>query len=79
MYADQFAQSLAAIANDGRKKRAFNPEVVARKIRDSITGLETADDQEETETDAIGTDLVADLPLGDGEEESVEVPVEGGE
>jgi DNA topoisomerase-6 subunit B len=79
MYADQFAQSLAAIANDGRKRRAFNPEIVARKIRDSITGLETADDQEETETDAAGTDLVADLPLGDGEEDINEVSAEGGE
>ncbi|MFW9800530.1 MAG: DNA topoisomerase VI subunit B, partial [Candidatus Thorarchaeota archaeon] len=64
MYADQFAQSLAAITNDDRQKPAFNPEVVARKIRDSITGLETADDQEETETDALGTDLIADVPLG---------------
>ncbi|MFQ5833840.1 MAG: DNA topoisomerase VI subunit B [Candidatus Thorarchaeota archaeon] len=79
MYADQFAQSLAAITNDNRKKPAFDPEVVARKIRDSITGVETADDQEETETDAIGTDLVADVPLGDGEEELAEVPAEGGD
>jgi hypothetical protein len=79
MYADQFSQSLATIANDGKKKPVFNAEVVARKIRDSITGFETADDQEETETDARGTDLVADVPLGDGEEDFVEVSVEGGE
>ncbi|MFX0108818.1 MAG: DNA topoisomerase VI subunit B, partial [Candidatus Hodarchaeota archaeon] len=78
MYADQFAQSLAVIANDGKKKPVFDPEVVARKIRDSITGFETADDQEETETDALGTDLVADLPLGDGDDESMEIPSEGG-
>lgn len=79
MYADQFSQSLATIANDGKKKPVFDAEIVARKIRDSITGFETADDQEETETDARGTDLVADVPLGDGEEDLVEVSVEGGD
>lgn len=79
MYADQFSQSLAAIANDGRKKPLFDAEIVARKIRDSITGFETADDQEETETDARGTDLVADVPLGDGDEDFIEVSVDGGD
>ena len=49
MYADQFAQSLSTIANDGRKKPLFNPEVVARKIRDSITGFQTSEDEEEEE------------------------------
>ncbi|MGY5876564.1 MAG: hypothetical protein RTU30_12520, partial [Candidatus Thorarchaeota archaeon] len=72
MYADQFAQSLATIANDGKKKPVFDAEVVARKMRDSITGFETVEDQAETETDTDGTDLVADIPLGTGEEEILE-------
>jgi DNA topoisomerase-6 subunit B len=76
MYADQFAQSLANIVNDGRKKPRFNAEVLARKMRDSITGFETQVDAEEIETDAKGTDLVADIPLGDGE--SAEASMEGG-
>jgi len=63
MYADQFAQSLIAIANDGRKKPLFDAEIIASKLRDSITGFETVEDQEETETDALGTDLIADMPL----------------
>ncbi|MFX1368586.1 MAG: DNA topoisomerase VI subunit B [Promethearchaeota archaeon] len=79
MYADQFAQSLATIANDGRKKPIFDAEVVARKIRDSITGFETDFDQEETETDSRGSDLVADVPLGDGSEEEAGISVEGDE
>jgi len=65
MYADQFAQSLVTIANDGRKKPLFDAETIASKIRDSITGFETVEDQEETETDALGTDLIADITLDD--------------
>ena len=76
MYADQFAQSLANIVNDGRKKPKFNAEILARKMRDSITGFETQVDAEEIETDAKGTDLVADISLGDGE--SAEPSMEGG-
>ena len=72
MYADQFAQSLVSIANDGRKKPLFDAETIASKLRDSITGFETVEDQEETETDALGTDLIADIPLDDGEETSEE-------
>ncbi len=68
MYADQFAQSLVTIANDGKKKPLFDAETIAGKIRDSITGFETVEDQEETETDAFGTDLIADIPLDDEEE-----------
>ena len=75
MYADQFAQSLANIVNDGSKKPKFNAEVLARKMRDSITGFETQVDADETETDAKGTDLVADVPLGEGE--SAEASMEG--
>jgi len=65
MYADQFAQSLSNIANDGRKKPLFDAETIASKLRDSITGFETVEDQEETETDTFDSDLVADMPLGD--------------
>jgi DNA topoisomerase-6 subunit B len=68
MYADQFAQSLITIANDGRKKPLFDAETIASKIRDSITGFETVEDQEETEADGIGTDLVSDMPLDDDED-----------
>ncbi len=69
MYADQFAQSLVNIANSSAKKKKFDAELIASKIRDSISGFETAEDQEETETDTIGSDLVADVPLdGDDEE-----------
>jgi DNA topoisomerase-6 subunit B len=66
MYADQFAESLVTIANSGRRKGKFDAEMIASRLRDSITGFETVEDQEETETDAIGTDLVADIPLNDG-------------
>jgi len=52
MYADQFAQSLASIVNDGRKKPLFDPEDVARKIRDSITGFQTSEDEEEEEEES---------------------------
>jgi len=65
MYADQFAQSLAIIANDGRKKPLFDPEDVARKIRDSITGFQTTEDEEEEEGD---DELVTDEEESDDEE-----------
>ncbi|MFW9920381.1 MAG: hypothetical protein ACFFED_12330, partial [Candidatus Thorarchaeota archaeon] len=67
MYADQFAQSLTAIVNDASGKERFDAELIASKIRDSISGFEMASDQEETETDSEGSDLVADIPL-DGDE-----------
>ncbi|MFX1484205.1 MAG: DNA topoisomerase VI subunit B [Promethearchaeota archaeon] len=73
MYADQFAQSLVSIANDGKKKPKFDAEVIASRLRDSITGFETQADQDETETDTLGSDLVADIPLDD------EIVVEGGD
>ena len=76
MYADQFAQSLVTIANDGKKKKKFNVEVVASRLRDSIQGFETEEDQEESEVDGIGTDLVADIPLDGGE--SDDEPVDDG-
>ena len=78
MYADQFAQSLATIANSRKKRGKFDPESIASKIRDSITGFETHTDQEEIETDARGTDLVADVPLGEGEPETASASSEGG-
>ena len=76
MYADQFAQSLVSIANDGRKKPLFDAETIASKLRDSITGFETVEDQEETETDAFGTDLIADIPLDDEDGTSEEGELE---
>ena len=69
MYADQFAQSLVTIANDGSKKKKYDVETIASRLRDSIQGFETEEDQEETETDGIGTDLVADMPLDNEVEE----------
>ncbi|MHA1771665.1 MAG: DNA topoisomerase VI subunit B [Candidatus Thorarchaeota archaeon] len=65
MYADQFAQSLAYIVNTAKGKTVFDPETVARKLRDSITGFETQRDVDETETDGADNDLVSDIPLGD--------------
>ena len=76
MYADQFAQSLVHIANDGKKKPKYDVVTIASRLRDSISGFETEADQEETETDGIGSDLVADIPLDN--EESDEVIGNGG-
>jgi DNA topoisomerase-6 subunit B len=75
MYADQFAESLAAIANDGKRKKLFDPELLASKLRDSISGYETQVDEEEIESDTKGADLIADVPLS-GEEESVAASAE---
>ncbi|MHA2426134.1 MAG: DNA topoisomerase VI subunit B, partial [Candidatus Thorarchaeota archaeon] len=71
MYADQFAQSLVTIVNDSKGKQVFDAEIIASKLRDSITGFELQSDQEETETDTIGSDLVADIPL-DSDDGAVE-------
>ncbi len=76
MYADQFAQSLVHIANEGKKKPKYDVVTIASRLRDSISGFETEADQEETETDGIGSDLVADMPLDN--EESDEVIADGG-
>ncbi|MHA2016614.1 MAG: DNA topoisomerase VI subunit B [Candidatus Thorarchaeota archaeon] len=65
MYADQFAQSLVTIVNTAKGKKVFDPEIVAGKLRDAITGFETQRDVVETEADVQGTDLVADVPLGE--------------
>ncbi|MHA1930489.1 MAG: DNA topoisomerase VI subunit B [Candidatus Thorarchaeota archaeon] len=67
MYADQFAQSLVTIANMGSGKSTYDAEIIAGKLRDSISGFETSVDQEETETDTKGTDLVSDMELGEGD------------
>jgi DNA topoisomerase-6 subunit B len=74
MYADQFAESLVAIVNDGKKKPRFDAEIIASRLRDSISGFETQADQDETERDTPGSDLVADISLDDEE-----VAAEGGE
>lgn len=63
MYADQFAQSLVTIVNESSGKKLFDAEIIASKLRDSITGFELQTDQDETETDTVGSDLVADIPL----------------
>ncbi len=73
MYADQFAESLVSIVNSGRKKSKFDAELIASRLRDSITGFETVEDQEETETDGAGSDLVADISLDNAKDD------EGGE
>jgi DNA topoisomerase-6 subunit B len=69
MYADQFAQSLVSIANDGKKKPKFDAETIARKLRDSISGYETDVEMEETEVDGVETDLVADVSLDEVEDD----------
>jgi DNA topoisomerase-6 subunit B len=60
MYADQFAESLVYIANDAKKKSIFDAETIASRIRDSISGFETAADEEETEEGTDEADLIAD-------------------
>ncbi len=73
MYADQFAQSLTNIVNDALGKPKFDAELIASKLRDSISGFEMEKDQAETESDTVGTDLIADIPLGDGSKSETEV------
>ena len=78
MYADQFAQSLVTIVNDGMNKKLYDSETVASRIRDAITGFETPVDEEETEMDVPGSDLVADVPLDPADEkEDLSVEVDG--
>ena len=48
-----------------REMEKYDVETIASRLRDSIQGFETEEDQEETETDGVGTDLVADIPLND--------------
>ncbi|MDF1539644.1 MAG: DNA topoisomerase VI subunit B, partial [Candidatus Thorarchaeota archaeon] len=71
MYADQFAQSLVTIVNKSGGKKKYDAETVASKIRDAITGFELQSDEDETESDTEGSDLVADIPL-DTEEDILE-------
>ncbi len=77
MYADQFAQSLVNIVNTAKGKQLFDPETVAGRLRDAITGYETRHDVVETEAEVAGSDLVADIPLG--EPEAVEADIREGE
>lgn len=60
MYADQFAESLVHIANDGKKKPLFDAETIASRIRDSISGFETEEDEDETEVGTEESELIAD-------------------
>ncbi|TFG05449.1 DNA topoisomerase VI subunit B [Candidatus Thorarchaeota archaeon] len=68
MYADQFTHSLVTIANGYAGKEVYDAETLASKLRDAITGFETKEDVDETETDSKGSDLVSDVPLGEGED-----------
>jgi DNA topoisomerase-6 subunit B len=60
MYADQFAHSLVTIANDGKRKKLFDAEVVAQKLRDAISGFELEADEEEVGMDVLGEELASD-------------------
>ncbi|RDE15888.1 MAG: DNA topoisomerase VI subunit B [Candidatus Thorarchaeota archaeon] len=71
MYADQFAHSLVAIANDSKRKKLFDAETIASRLRDAISGFEMEADEEEIEGDVLSADLLADIPLGDSEEDDV--------
>jgi DNA topoisomerase-6 subunit B len=63
MYADQFAESLVNIVNYGKKKSKYDAETIASRLRDSISGFETVEDEEDTEEDAEGSDLISDEPM----------------
>jgi DNA topoisomerase-6 subunit B len=76
MYADQFAQSLATIANDERKKPLFDPELIASRLRDSISGYETRSEEEELVKDSKGSDLIASVHMSGSEDESVATSAE---
>jgi DNA topoisomerase-6 subunit B len=69
MYADQFAQSLVTIVNDGQKKPKFDALTIASRLRDSISGYETDVEEEETGVNGVETDLVADVPLDESDDE----------
>ncbi|MFW9956997.1 MAG: DNA topoisomerase VI subunit B [Candidatus Odinarchaeota archaeon] len=60
MYADQFAESLVFIANDAKKKSLFDAETIASRIRDSISGFETSEEDEESEAETEEAELIAD-------------------
>ncbi len=68
MYADQFAESLTNIVNTSVGKDLFDAEVVAGKLRDSITGFHTVEDEEETEDETtVDTELIGDASISTGE------------
>ena len=60
MYADQFAESLVNIANSSKKKSKFDAETIASRLRDSIQGFETLEDEEETEGGTDESELIGD-------------------
>ena len=60
MYADQFAHSLVTVANDGKRKKQFDAEVVAQKLRDAISGFELEADEEEVGVDVLGEEILSD-------------------
>ncbi len=65
MYADQFAESLVYIANDAKKKSLFDAETIASRIRDSISGFETSEEEEESEADTEEAELIGDPSTDD--------------
>ncbi len=71
MYADQFAHSLVAIVNDNKRKKLYDAETIASRLRDAISGFEMEADEEEIEGDVLSADLLADIPLGDSEDNDV--------
>jgi len=65
MYADQFAESLVYIANDAKKKSLFDAETIASRIRDSISGFETSEEEEESEAETEEAELISDPATDD--------------
>jgi DNA topoisomerase-6 subunit B len=68
MYADQFAESLVYIANDAKKKSLFDAEIIASRIRDSISGFETEEEdtgEETEESELIGDPSSDDMDFSD--------------
>jgi len=66
MYADQFADSLSNIANTRSRKKKFDAETIASKIRDAIGGFETmGEDEEDVDIEGELPELDEDLTGGD--------------
>jgi hypothetical protein len=57
--------------NDSRRKKLYDAETVASRLRDAISGFEIEADEEEIEGDVLSADLLADIPLGDSKEDDI--------
>jgi len=64
MYADQFADSLVSIVNDAEGKKVYDAESIAQRMRDSISGFDKPQEEEDVTKDGKGSDLVADVATG---------------